>query len=304
MMFTGCRAMSTSKGASGAVMASCDDEPMCRHTTVPSSSHAPPEGVPVVGVEARPAQLGGVLREGHGVASLGRHPPHLGRHELGVPDGRDGQGDEAARVGAAPVLDVPVVVGPQHVEGELLVLGPGEELAAELDEGGEAHRPEHAVDVHVPDPLVDVVATRAHLVEGGGLDAVLLGGPAHHGVEAHVGDHVALEGPDVDAVVVVDDPRGAVLPLGRDPAVEHVGGLDDVVVDAHEDEIFGLHRAASPSAWRQGDHIPDVRVRHTAAGGPTLRPDARRRAPGTGRDRPRRPRPCGAGVRRQADELR
>jgi hypothetical protein len=44
MMFTGCRAMSTSKGASGAVMASCDDEPMCRHTTVPSSSHACQKG--------------------------------------------------------------------------------------------------------------------------------------------------------------------------------------------------------------------------------------------------------------------
>ena len=200
----------------------------------------------MVGVEARPAQLGRVLRERHGVAPLGRHAPHLGRHELGVPDGRDAQRDEAARVGAAPVLDVPVVVGPQHVDGELLVLGAGEELAAELDEGGEAHRPEHAVGVHVPDPLVDVVATLAHLLERGRLDAVLLGGTAHHGVEAHVGDEVALEGPHVGAVVVVDDARGAVLPLGRDAALEHVGGLDDVVVDAHEDEIFGLHRAPPP----------------------------------------------------------
>ena len=177
------------------------------------------------------------------MAAHRRDAPDLGRHELGVPDGGDRQRDEASRVGAAPALDVPVVVGPQHVDGEALVLGPGEELPAELDEGGEAHRPEHPVGVHVAHPLVDVVAAGAHLLEGGGFDAVLLGGPTHHGVEADVGDEVALERPHVGAVGVVDDLGGAVLPLGRHPALEHVGGLDDMVVDAHEDEIFGLHRA-------------------------------------------------------------
>ncbi len=44
MMFTGCRAMSTSNGASGAVMTICDEEPMCRHTTVPSSWQARQKG--------------------------------------------------------------------------------------------------------------------------------------------------------------------------------------------------------------------------------------------------------------------
>ena len=39
-MFIGCRLMSTSIGASGAVIASFPDEPMCMHTTVPSSLHA------------------------------------------------------------------------------------------------------------------------------------------------------------------------------------------------------------------------------------------------------------------------
>ena len=36
-MFIGCSVIITSIGASGAVMASVDDEPMCRHTTVPVS---------------------------------------------------------------------------------------------------------------------------------------------------------------------------------------------------------------------------------------------------------------------------
>ena len=36
-MFMGCRVIITLMGASTEVMVSCDDEPMCRHTTVPSS---------------------------------------------------------------------------------------------------------------------------------------------------------------------------------------------------------------------------------------------------------------------------
>ncbi len=47
-MFMGDRVMSTSKGASGEVMTISEDEPMCMQTTVPSSLHGRPEGVPVV----------------------------------------------------------------------------------------------------------------------------------------------------------------------------------------------------------------------------------------------------------------
>src|ERR1700688_2468425 len=43
-MFTGCRTVRTSIGASGAVTTSDDDEPMCRHTMVPSSLHADQNG--------------------------------------------------------------------------------------------------------------------------------------------------------------------------------------------------------------------------------------------------------------------
>src|SRR5581483_6794759 len=43
-MFTGCSVMRTSLGASCAVTTSDDDEPMCRHTIVPSSAHASQNG--------------------------------------------------------------------------------------------------------------------------------------------------------------------------------------------------------------------------------------------------------------------
>src|ERR1700677_5341872 len=102
------------------------------------------------------------------------HPVDLVRAELGVPDDGDGERNETARLGAAPAVDVPVVVRLHHGAGLVLVLAPGEELAAELREGGEAHGAEHAVDRHVPDPLVYVVATGSHVIERRGLNAVLL----------------------------------------------------------------------------------------------------------------------------------
>ena len=43
-MFIGCSVIITSIGASTDVMTSCDDEPMCRQTTVPSSAHAAQNG--------------------------------------------------------------------------------------------------------------------------------------------------------------------------------------------------------------------------------------------------------------------
>ncbi len=91
--------------------------------------------------------------------------------------------------GAAPLVDVPVVVGLHDGEREVLVVGGGEQAAAEAGERREAHRAEHAAGVHVLDALVDVPAAGAHLVEGGRLDAVLLLGATGDGVEPDVGDH-------------------------------------------------------------------------------------------------------------------
>ena len=100
---------------------------------------------------------------------------HLVGHELGVPDRRDRQRDEAPGVRAAPLVDVPVVVRAQQVETHVEVLRPREELTAELHEAREAHRAQHAVAVHVVDSFVDVPAALADPVERRRLDPVLLG---------------------------------------------------------------------------------------------------------------------------------
>jgi hypothetical protein len=128
------------------------------------------------------------------------------------------------------------------ISGELFVGLAREQQATEGRERGEAHGGEDAVGVHVPDALVDVVAAGAELVEGGGLHAVLLRRPAHDGVEADVGNGSALEDPDVAAVLLPHDARRTVLVARGDVVLEHRRGLDDVVVDRHQDHIFGAHR--------------------------------------------------------------
>jgi hypothetical protein len=217
-------------GAPGSTASTVDDEPMCRQMTVPSSSQA---------------QLAGALREGHRVAALLGDPPDLLGHQLGVPDRRDRQRHEPVGVGAAPLVDVPVVVGPDHVHGHVEVLGLREQLAAELHEAREVHGGEHAVAVHVLDPLVDVPAAPPDPAQGGGLDAVLLGLLARHRVEADVRDLVPLVDPHVGAVVLVHELRRELLPLLGKVVVEERGRLDDVVVDADQDQVIGGSRHGS-----------------------------------------------------------
>ena len=166
-----------------------------------------PEWIPVRVVQARIAEGAGVVSEGDGVAALRGDAPHLAGHLLGVPDGRDRERDEAAGMLAAPVVDVPVVVGAQHRDGELAVAGGGlaaEELTDEARHRGEAERAEHAVGVHVADARVDVVAAGPQLRERRRLEAVLLRGSARHGVQPHVRDLRALEHPEVGAVLLRD----------------------------------------------------------------------------------------------------
>ncbi len=158
----------------------------------------------------------------------------------------NGQRDEPSRLGPAPAVDVPVVVGPHHGQRLVLVLPAGEQLPAELGEGGEAHGTEHPVDGHVPYPLVDVVAAGTHIVERGRLDSVLFGWASDDGVEADVGDLVAVVLPVVGPVRAPHQLRRLVLVLGRQPPVEHAPRLNDVVVHADQNQIFGAHATTSP----------------------------------------------------------
>ena len=86
---------------------------------------------------------------------------HLGHRGVDVPHGDDAERDEAARVGPAPLVDGPVVVGLEHDERDLLVARLGERPGVPAGHGREAHGAEHAVGVHVAHPLVHVEAARA-----------------------------------------------------------------------------------------------------------------------------------------------
>ena len=95
----------------------------------------------------------------------------------------------------------------------------------------------------------DVPAALADLVERGRLDAVLLGRLAGDGVQPDVGDLVALVEPHVGAVVLVHELRRELLPLVGKVVVEERGRLDDVVVDADQDQVLGRSCRDLPSGF-------------------------------------------------------
>ena len=158
-----------------------------------------PERVPVAGVERREAELGRVLAEGDGVASLGRAAPYLGRGGHRVPERNEGERDQAAPAGAAaPLVDHPVVVDLEAEQGEVLVGSLGEALPGEAREGVRVVDPDLLmVGVHVGQAGRLVVGPGAEVLVDGRQVLVPLEGHAAGRVEA-VGAHdEVVEDPDV-----------------------------------------------------------------------------------------------------------
>jgi hypothetical protein len=118
-----------------------------------------------------------------------------------------------------------------------------EHAPGEPGERREAHRAEDAVDVHVADAGIDLVAAVAHLPERHGVHAVLLGRSAGDRVQPEVRAALVAPYPHVGPVRCADHTGPAVAPPLGKVALEDVGRLDDVVVDADEDQIVDLHAA-------------------------------------------------------------
>ena len=78
--------------------------------------------VPVAGQEARVALDVRRLEEADGPAALLGDAVDLLGGQLDVPHGDEPEGDEPARVGAAPLVDRPVVVGLEHHQRQVLVV--------------------------------------------------------------------------------------------------------------------------------------------------------------------------------------
>src|SRR5690606_3982701 len=128
-------------------------------------------------------------------------------------------------------MQVPVVVGLDRRQGYGAVRVVLEPLAGEARKGRKADRAEDAVSAHVIDPGLDVPGATAHVLVAQWFHAVLLFGPAHHRIEAHVAGGLAFEYPDVAAAVLLNS-RLAALEALRHVAVESPGRFDGVVVHA------------------------------------------------------------------------
>ena len=140
-----------------------------------------------------------------------------------------------------PLVDMPVVVGPHGDQRHVLVGDPGEVLTAEVRERGKVETGQDSGRVHVIDPFPGAPAARAHLGVFGGIEVVLLGWAAGHGVQADADGPLALELPDVAAVLGSHDVGLAVGIATRPMGVEHRRRLHNVVVDADEDHVIWLH---------------------------------------------------------------
>ncbi len=211
--------------------------------------------VPVVALPqiGQPDQVRALRHADAGEAALGV-AVDLGDRGLGVGEEGDAERDDAGRVREVPLLVEPVVPRADARLAELGVLGVEEHPAAESgDHRREVDRRPHAVDVHVADAGVDVVATRAHLVEAERL--LLLGGPAAgDGVHAHLGELLVLELPDLQALRRVGDPRRAVLEVRGETTFEGVRRLDDVVVDRDHRVLHLAREGLGQEEIRGGGH--------------------------------------------------
>ncbi len=183
----------------------------------------------------------GQFGHAHGASPLPGDSSELCDRRVHVPDRQDGLGDEPPRVGTAPVVDVPVVVGLQHDEGQVFVLRLLERATAEAGHAGETHGRQHSVPVHVTYPLVDVVGAGTHLGMSGRVESPLLLRPGHHRVEPDHRHLLVLVDPLVLALFVVHDVRGLVHVAGRQVSLEHVRRLNDVIVDADQDHVVRVH---------------------------------------------------------------
>ena len=162
--FIGVIAMLTSAGASSEVTVIDDEEPMCMHTTVLVSTQAAKKGS-----QWSPWRPGRPSFSGFSENVTAWQPfaavrrissaINCGSHNGMIVIGMIRSGYVPAHSSMCQSLYACTTTW-----AEVLVLCPQEQLAAEVGEGREVDRAEHAVGVHVPHPLVDVVAARAHLV--------------------------------------------------------------------------------------------------------------------------------------------
>ncbi len=110
-------------------------------------------------------------------------------------------------------------------------------------------------EVHVGDPSIDVPTAAAHFVEPGGLHAPFLPWPPDDRVEPDVRVLAVFVTPHLTAVLGFDDARCSLGQRGGNPTLEHVGRLDDVVVDGDQNVM-----AVPGTGVRQQRHSTTIAI--------------------------------------------
>ena len=187
--------------------------------------------VPVAGVDARKAQFFRLVEEREHVAPAGSIAANLVGGQLCVAEPGDGEWHHPVGIRTGPVLDRPVVPGLHRSEPKIMVLGLHEARTAEAGHHRrETHRGVHAGEIHVRDAVVDIPTTATHVLEPRRIHRVLRRRAARDGVGTGDRDEPVLQLPVLGAIGVLDNARCALGEAGRHPALERLGGLDEVVV--------------------------------------------------------------------------
>ena len=206
-----------SEGASGDVAGDVPDDPTCRHTTVPVSSHAAMSGsqCPLCN-DGSPSMCGAsenvIAVNPRSAFRRTSSAPTSGSRRYGICSGIMRPGAYPTQSSSTQSFHARTLAEREvGIVGELL-----EPLTGEAgEERREAQRRVHAVEVHVGDAGGDVPRAAPHLVEAGRLEAVLAHRTADDRVEADVGQLLALVDPRLAAVVAFDDARRAIGVLRR-----------------------------------------------------------------------------------------
>src|SRR5580704_5894771 len=100
------------------------------------------------------------------MAAEPHHALQLAHREAHIPERQHRERNEAAGMLPAPGIEMPVVIGLDGRERELLVLHFLEARAREAGERAEAYGAQHAIGVHILDARVGIEAAFAYLLVG------------------------------------------------------------------------------------------------------------------------------------------
>ena len=104
------------------------------------------------------------------------------------------------------------------------------------DHRRKVHRRPDTVDIHVANALIDIPASFSHITEFGWLQILHALASASDGVHADLRKPLAFKFPNLVTVLVRHNLWCSTLKLRRQPAFEHLWGLNQVIVNRNDGE--------------------------------------------------------------------